>query len=316
MNNNYDFYTYLTSQQTAQNYLFSCYKEISEVDAASKSYENYSAFMYYLEHGKSFYEIGDTVDLFAKPVLYFYGMTHLLKGCLLSRRPNYPESTTLLSHGVTSRKRKKKNYSFMEDDVKVQKKGLFPYFSSHLFNISNMPFEKVKMEDLLSVIPEIQSFFNLQQSRRMIAVGSMDSRFLKFPTELLDNYHLTNKAFIKRIEPNLPLIEDLDIDKEYIQLKIARNITSSNGPFFIHMKDRTIYFPYQRNHFLPISEVMIHYLLLYNLSMLCRYEAEWWGDLLSSKSDLDYPFIRKFLNITAEKIPQILQHELLSVGKL
>ena len=44
--------------------------------------------------------------------------------------------------------------------------------------------------------------------------------------------------------------------------------------------------------------------------MICRYEAEWWGDLLVSKPDIDYPMILKFLEITEEKTPFLLKRQL------
>src|SRR5699024_11478444 len=81
-----------------------------------------------------------------------------------------------------------------------------------------------------------------------------------------------------------------------IHLHLKRPIQQSFGPFFIHL-DQTIYFPKRRDHFLAISEVMAHYLLLYNLSMLSRYENEWWGDLLMKIYEIDFQFISHFLDI-------------------
>lgn len=304
------FFSFLTSQQTAQVYLQSCYKKINEQDVEAKSYQNYNALLYYLDHGRKFYEIGHKVELFAKPVLYFYGLTHLLKACLLTKRPNYPESTVLLSHGVTSRKRKKRNYTFMSDEVKVQINGLFPYLSKHLYSINPVPFDKIQMVDLFSLIPEMQTFFSFQGTEKMVVVGSKDSPILQFPTTILDYYHITKDAFLNRIKPYLSVIKHMEERQSVITVQLEERLESFNGPFYKHMDDDKIYFPLHREHFLPISDVMIHYLLLYNLSMLCRYEAEWWGDLLSSKPEMDYPFILQFLDITAKKIPKILEDEL------
>ncbi|MEH7537842.1 YaaC family protein, partial [Bacillus toyonensis] len=54
-------------------------------------------------------------------------ISQLFKACLLTIDPNYPESTTVLAHGVTTRKRKKQGYQFLEDEVKIQKNGLFTH---------------------------------------------------------------------------------------------------------------------------------------------------------------------------------------------
>ncbi|OZU89479.1 hypothetical protein CIL03_07145 [Virgibacillus indicus] len=304
------FYTYLNSQQTAQQYLLDCYQRLDGIDAEAKSYENCQTFMYYLDHGNKFYENGKKLDLTVRPVLFFYGMVHLIKACLVTLRPDYPESTSLLAHGVSARKKKKKQYTFMQDEVKVQHNGLFPYALEHLFSAKKLSFEKIKMEDLFAFIPEMDVLFSFHKQPMLTAAGTAGSPLLQFPVKLLDHYHLTANAFIQRIQAQLPKIKYSDVDKSMIRMELSAPITESKGPFFIHLESREIYFPRNRKHFIPIPEIMVHYLLLYNLSMLSRYETEWWGELLVTKSDMDYPFIHHFLKITATKIPELLGERL------
>lgn len=305
-----EFYIYLQSQQTAQKFLSKCYKKINVVNAEAKSYENCNTFMYYLEHGQQFYDSGKNSKSLLQPILYFYGMIHIIKACLLTKRPNYPESTTMLAHGVSARKRKKKNYTFMQDEIKIQINGLFPYFSEHLFAIKSFPFEKSKMHDLLALIPEMSPLFNFQGHKKMAVIGSIGSRFLQFPKHLLDSYHLTERAFVHRIQTYLPKILHTKCDNSKIHIELTTPLSTSYGPFFFHGTDETIYFPISRDHFVRVPEVMTHYLLLYNLSMLSRYETEWWGDLLATKPDADYPFIVQFLQSTSEKVPLLLGQDL------
>ncbi|WP_010648922.1 YaaC family protein [Oceanobacillus massiliensis] len=304
-----DFYMYINTQQTAQEYLFTCYREMADREA--KSYQNSQTFMYYLDHGQKFYANGRGADDVVKPVLYFYGMTHLLKAYLLTVRPDYPESTSMLAHGVTVRKRKKKQYTFMDDEVKLQRQGLFPYFSEHLYSLKNISYEKLRMDVLFSTLPEMEDFYSLEKKAKMIVVGTSDSSLLKFPLSLLDSYHLTDKAFIHRVEGYLPAIKQVDMDNDSISIRLERSLDSSHSPFVTHMYNKKVYFPLHRDHFLPFPEVMSHYLILFNLSMLCRYEAEWWGDLLLSRPDRDFPYISRFLEVTSEKIPELIGEELL-----
>src|SRR5699024_3302709 len=303
------FYAYVRSQHTAQQYLHQCYQKLNIDDAERKSYENCTTFLYYLEHGHQFYKNGKQLDYLLQPILFFYGMIHLLKAALLTTRPNYPESTSMLAHGVSTRKRKRRNYTFMDDEVKTQYKGLFPYFSEHLFLLKTIPFEKIKMHQLLAIVPELSDLFLLHDGEKMIKVGSVQSRKLSFPCSILDHYHLTENTFIQRIKSHVPDIYHNKTSQTMIHLHLKRPIQQSFGPFFIHL-DQTIYFPKRRDHFLAISEVMAHYLLLYNLSMLSRYETEWWGSLLMTKSELDFPFISHFLDITAKKVPLLIGREL------
>ncbi|QKY70844.1 YaaC family protein [Lentibacillus sp. CBA3610] len=311
-----DFYTYLQSQQTAQRYLKGCYEQLDDIDASVKSFENCQPFMHYLDHGIRFFENGKRLETLLQPMLFFYGMVHLLKAVLLTVRPNYPESTSILAHGVSSRKRKKKDYTFLDDEVKIQHNGLYPYFSQHLFSIKESPFDKIKMKQLLTLIPEMTSLFTFHDKDNMAAVGSHETFNLQFPTFILDNYHLTANAFIKRIKPYLPAVKHVETTNEIIDVNLTHPFRpSNNSPFFTDTIQREIYFPAHRENFIPVSEIMVHYLLLYNLSMLCRYESEWWGDLLAAKPDIDYPFIKTFLSTTADKVPLLLEHFLLQMNR-
>ncbi|MGM8365479.1 YaaC family protein [Virgibacillus sp. W0181] len=306
------FITYLQSQQTSRQYLFHCYRNRDRKDAEIKSYENSSAFMYYLQHGMQFYETGKKMDPLIQPILFFYGLTHLIKALLLSTRPDYPESTSILAHGVSTRKRKKKQYTFLQDEVKTQQNGLFPYFTKHLYNGNQQLHGKWKMESLFAVIPEMNPMMQFaNREKTMISTGKIGAEVLEFPLTILDQYHLTEEAFIMRIRPFLPTIKQQSVTKDAIQIVLASPINYLKGPFKINIDDEFVCFPFTRNVYFTGPETMIHYLLLYNLSMICRYETEWWGDLLNTKPEMDYPFITQFLRITGEKMPLLLGEELL-----
>ena len=60
----------------------------------------------------------------------------------------------------------------------------------------------------------------------------------------------------------------------------------------------------------PRSEVVelepVGMAILYNLSMIARYETEWWMELLKNRTTEDYPFILAFITLTTEKGPSLL----------
>ena len=81
-------------------------------------------------------------------------------------------------------------------------------------------------------------------------------------------------------------------------------------PLYYEHLTNTYYLPITtdpRNPKPILPELLIHYLLLYNLSMISRYETDWWYDLLGSYSSEDYPFIYQFLSISAQKSLTIFQ---------
>ncbi len=191
--------------------------------------------------------------------------------------------------------------------MKIQHNGLFSYFTTHLFSIRTQPFDKIKMNRLFALIPEMDPLFQFHAERKLTVIGEMGTKHVQFPVWLLDRYHLTDKAFINRVKPYLPEIKETHNKGGHIVVHLNDPLFPAGAsPFFTGMADHRIYFPADREDFLPISEVMVHYLLLYNLSMLCRYEPEWWGDLLAAKPDRDFPFIHSFLDVTAAKMPMLL----------
>ncbi|WP_404450754.1 YaaC family protein [Virgibacillus necropolis] len=300
------FYNSLQNLHSSQNFLENCYATIDGVNTGAKSYENSGTFMYYLDQGQLFLTEGKKGDIRLKPLLYFYGMGHIIKACLLTNRPNYPESTSILAHGVSARKRKKKDYTFIQDEVKVQQNGLFTYSCNYLFSLKTPPITKVKMDFLFRLIPEMNDFFAFNNEEKGISIGRIDSTTLCFPISIIDNYHLTERAFIKRISTYLPEIKKVESTKKHLLVRIEKPIQQLNGPFYCHWEKQEIYFPCDRTYFVSVPEILIHYLLLYNLSMISRYETEYWGELFATKYGVDYSIIVHYLTIVVDKVENLL----------
>ncbi|WP_431307313.1 YaaC family protein [Ferdinandcohnia quinoae] len=299
----------LHAANTTQRLLYKCYKKAPIQDAEKKSYENSYPFIYYLEHGQNYYKLAENAPLSIKPVLLFYGMVQLLKACLLTVDPQYPESTSVLAHGVSTRKRKKQSYEFFHDEVKVQKNGLFSHFSNQMFHIRQIEGEKLSMGQLLKRIPELHNLFSLHfQKDLYIKTPLKDKSTFIIPNETLDAYHMTSQRLLSFIESTIPF-GTIYIESEEIFLSLDTNsnlLPLTSSPLLFHLYEGEFYLPRERELLTIFPEVMVHYLILYNLSMISRYETEWWSELLHTYSSNDYPFIRQFLAISADKVPYLL----------
>ncbi|WP_080871867.1 YaaC family protein [Oceanobacillus timonensis] len=302
-------FSFLTAEENAQRYLKKSYSFLDE--AATKSYQNSAAFMHYINNGMIFMESSRQSNILVQPVLSFYGMTHFLKGWLLTKRPDYPETTAVLAHGLTARKRKRKDYRFMEDEVKMQQKGLFPYVTRYLFSLHPFPLNRVSMRLLFCSIPELSNLWQLHQEESMVVVGEKNSSQLCFPNRILDGFHLKEETFVERIRLFLPPIKAIQQTNKSLQIYLTEPIQDWNGPFRYHLDNELLYFPANRANYFPYSEILAHYLLLFHLSMICRYETEWWGELIQMKTDKEYPFIERFLKITRKKTPALIGERLL-----
>lgn len=302
------------SSMNVQKYLLSCYNQIGIAEAEKKSYANCYPFIYYLDHGKSYYFLAKQAPLSIKPILLFYGLIQLIKAALLTVDPQYPESTSVLAHGVSTRKRKKRNYDFLKDEVKVQKNGLFPHFSEKIFHVKHsLEGEKFTMEFLLARIPELNHLFKISLDKQQnYKITSIDQKTLHIPVTILDHLNMTTTRFLQFLSQTLPFEfnyrEVMEIDSknqlDYFKIKLNDKINALNcTPLQYNFFEQSMHIPTYREQFLFFPEIMTHYLLLYNLSMISRYETEWWSELLHGYDSLDYPFIDHFLGVTIQKIP-------------
>lgn len=311
MDNNHAWKFFRTFQSTevTQKYLNECYKEYTSPEAIS--YKNCYSFIYHLQHGEKYFQQSVVAPYELQPILLFYGTIQLMKASILTVDPYYPESTQVLAHGVTTRKRKRIGYSFLQDEVKVQKNGLFSHFSDKMFHMKQIEGNKYKIEELLKKVPEIHYLFKyINKDVDSYQLKSCGSHQYFVSNKILDHLHLTKDSFQRLLE-NFFCIEELNEGSSnaanlYLKFKKPLNplITS---PLFYNLKDHTFHLPINRNHYYFFPEILVHYLILYSLSMVCRYETEWWGELFHNYSSTDLPYIKEFLDITKAKIPFYIQ---------
>mgnify|MGYP005751209227 FL=1 len=306
MNSKLDSFHIFQSADIAQPFLHKCYKK-QGIDNVELSYANVYRFIYFLEHGIAYYEQAKKTPLSIKPVLLFYGMVQLLKACLLTVDPLYPENTTVLAHGVSTRKRKKQSYTFLSDEVKTQKNGLFSHFSDKMFHVKHIEGTKFSMEELLLFVPELQNTFRiLQQKNTFIEIGNYKSQSLIIPSTILDTYHMTKDRFISFVEANTNLRFEEDRLENQLLFRGDVHINTS-FPLQIDMLTNTVLFPRNKDTFKHnMNELIVHYLILYNLSMVSRYETEWWGELMHTFHSSDRSYIIEFLTVTEHKVPYFL----------
>ena len=297
LQSNWTYFLPYFSAEYTQKYLYKKYQNLQLADAEKKSYENCYKFIYYLEHGKIYYDQAKRAPIVIQPILIFYGFTHLLKASILTVDPNYPDSTTVLAHGVTSRKRKKQQYQFLLDEVKIQKTGLFPLIAQKMFHMKHLEGEKFVMEKLLQSIPELSYLFeHIHSPKNFLKVEQTNRNQLVLPEKLLDIFSMTKKRFLDYMNTTYSF---LDL-KENFLLDISNNLLIKDSPIRFNNIDKQYYFFLKRQDTI-LPELLAHYLLLYNLSMISRYETEWWSELLKTTPTIDYPLILSFCDTAIEK---------------
>jgi hypothetical protein len=306
-----DSFSTFYSATYVQEYLYHCYQARDLQEVEKKSFENCYPFIYYLEHSQNYYNVAFNAPLAIKPMLLFYGMTQLLKACLLTIDCDYPHNTSVLAHGVSTRKRKKQSYDFLDDEVKIQKYGLFSHISQAMFHVEHLEGNKYSMYYLLSLIPELSSLFmEYQKQPTCFKISTSLNDTFQFPNSVLDQYHMSQERFCTYLREKTKLpFEYIKKEKDYLIFHLDQQIDFTLCfPITFHFYDQEYYFPFDREQINYFPEILSHYLLLYNLSMISRYETEWWYELLHTYASNDFPFISKFLSVSSEKIPYLLSN--------
>lgn len=294
-------YSFLFSAENTQVFLKNKYIKQQIENPEQKAFENCYAFIYYLEHGQVYYKQAVNSPLIIKPILLFYGLVHLIKACILTINPLYPENTSVLAHGVTTRKRKKQNYQFFHDEIKFQKNGLFPYMSETLFHMEQLEGDKMSMGDLFKMLPELDDLFSrLEGVKNFVKIETTNDLFI-ISEKFLDHFHMSENRFKDYL--NGKFKNQFLFSDEGLAFSLGDSPFQRPSPLKFHLEESFFAFPIHKHQFFHLPELLVHYLLLYNLSMIARYETEWWGELTKMMPTKDYPFINAFLELTVEKGP-------------
>lgn len=301
------------SANTTQNYLKKCYNKNNIDSPEQKAYENCYPFIYYLEHGKIYYEQAKVSPLIIKPILLFYGFVHLLKACILTIDPNYPETTSVLAHGVSSRKRKKQQFLFYQDEVKFQKTGLFPFISEKLFHMKQLEGDKISMELLFKQVPELSNLLQQVENKPSFITVKNEVDEFHIPVSVIDTFHMTENRFVDYfLSKSKEAYSYERSEGDYLVFKKNNWDGYDYTPLKYNLEKDTFSFPVTKEFSLQFHEILVHYLLLYNLSMIARYETEWWSELVKTMPNKDYPLIETFLQISLEKGPFLVYQNLMS----
>lgn len=336
MDNAWKTFRYLETEPTSRKFLAACYERLGIENPDRLAFQQSTRFLYLWKQARYFYTTAEAAELSIQPLLLFYGCTHLLKGMLLTRDPAYPQNSRVLQHGVTTRKLKRSAYSLTEDEIRPQKEGFFAHLA-HLFSLSPLQ-DRYVVHELLASIPEVSdayaflsdtqalwlrldwnqeapplSFHDIVSEATASTVGSWIS--IPFPDKQAGPLAYSVETFshyIRRLAPVPDQTEIFHWKKGTVkELLLPQGSLSAleQHPLF-RRQGHNLFFWNGSSASLPLPEWASHYLLLYLLSMLCRYETEWWGELTLSHSYAERFLVERFLEYHAAAFPTIIMKQI------
>lgn len=298
----YSSYELLKNESTARNFLI---KKYPKSEAKTLAYRNVHAFTSYIKQGLSLFQTARNSDFWSSSLLLYYGMMSLLKAFALSLDPNYPHSTTILQHGLTSPKRKKEPYRFLHDEVRVQKEGFFPYLC-HLFSHPVPVGERFKLELLCYFLPDLQLLFQQLNLKSHWWEVSCQNGKLICPPALLDQLCISAPSFVYRLNQKQDGIyfSIYDTVDQSFQLKYEGSKDILEHPWIKQDGEGKLYL-WDLSAIDPLPDILAYYALFFSLSMLCRYDPPVWFEL-NNDIQKEQLIIEKLIDLVLQKFPNLL----------
>jgi hypothetical protein len=306
-------YSYLENEATARLYLTQKYKH---PETKILVYQNVYAFTSYIKQGLALFKTSDACDFWSKPLLLYYGIMSLLKALALSMDSYYPQSTSILQHGLTSPKRKKEPFRFDLDEVRVQKDGFFPYLCK-LLDCPIVTGERYKVELLCSFLPDLQpTVERLYQKRDLwpiTIVSDQQTWTVSISIALLDHLCLSTGSFINRLNRVTSHVFFHEGETTDAVLTLLCHSEPQHHPWVYPKENGDCFLWIKDSHQVEaLPEILAQYALLFSLSMLCRYHPPLWRELYNDTKQ-DQLLIQEIIAIVQRKFPvlvlQLLQME-------
>ncbi|MGG1657806.1 YaaC family protein [Brevibacillus sp. NRS-1366] len=319
---------FLETEPTARKYLAACYQSMGFEHFDRLAFQQSTRFLYLWKQARQFYTTAMAADLSIQPLLLFYGCTHLLKGMLLTRDPAYPQNSRVLQHGVTTRKLKRSAYLLTEDEIRPQKEGFFAHLA-HVFSLTPLQ-DRYLAHDLFASIPGVSDAYAVTTNKEQFWVGIEMTKVapskelgtapgiwitVSFPEGKQGPLAYSTETFmqyIRRLTPSTCKLEQVRWREGTIKELLLSQFALSQleqHPLF-RVQGNTLFFWNGPSTSLPLPEWASHYLLLYLLSMLCRYETEWWGELTLSHGFAERFLVELFLEHHATTFPTVIMKQI------
>lgn len=324
----WDTFVFFENEPTVKQFLQDTYEQNQIKDTYKFAFQNTSKFIYFIKQAKEYFYSADKSNILVKPLLIYYGMMNLMKAFILTKDPSYPSHTGVLRHGITTRKLKKNQYQFHDDEIKVQKEGLLPLFYTLLTNhpVEKIEGNKYKIKELLSLLPELRHSYQRIFKEQLLFPIKLNQKdheiYLSVSKNFLDFYQHDLARLTSELNQYKPhkdyqfyTSKSEQMNQIQIGVNLDKDIFKSKDPFQGHpmftIDYKGYYYlrPFQESRFL-LPETIIDYMIMYNLGMLCRYETELWGDIIFSFSSEDMYLINEFVNITLRTFPNRILNDL------
>ncbi len=262
-------------------------------------------------------------DLTVVPLLRYYSLLNTLKALLYLFDLTFPQSTTVLQHGVSVRRSKRSAYQWTWESVMLHKDGIAQAFNALCTPEQELP-ARLIMGDLLGQFPQMHASIHLFDKHFLHAypLHPESAETCLISREIASNQGLTVDEWKRAYLGAGPVgrgsvgaASEGAATLGAVRLDAAADVGRSgagsqaaeepeprglmrigqpepNHPWY-GSYEGVAYLHDQQN--IPIW--LAHYGLLYTLSALCRYSPAEWSDIVLWQSEPDALLVREYFKL-------------------
>jgi hypothetical protein len=315
----WDTFVYFENEQTSSEFLRGRYEALGLENSGRLVYQATPKFIFSIKQAREYYRAAEFCDILTKPLMLYYGMMALSKALITSRDPEYPSTTSVLRHGLSTRKLKKDNYQFADDEVRVQKDGIFQVVHRALSGPVFEDQHRFRMKDLLAVIPELlHPYQRLYGQARVSPFETKEQEAHQtwhIPRSFVASCDKTRDELLSLLQEHAGdagrffILDQADEDGVFA-VGVEGRGNQEHHPLFLYDFSGRPHLRFPHEDGLLIPEVSVHYMIMFVLGMLCRYETERWGEMILTFASHDTFLINEFLNVSMRKFPNLILDEL------
>lgn len=270
-------------------------KKFSPKDAEKWAYRNCSTICSYLRQAKKMYEELRWQSLLSQPITLYYLMMNLWKIWILSLDPFYPERTSQLKHGISTKKKKRQPFSLLADEVRFQKEGLVAHLLK-LLQRQELMGRSYTIEQLVSMIPEMQpSYWMVKQQKTLwkgIDLGEKILVLEKIPDEIIPFFQES-------------IFSNYETNRNGILLQKTTNL----HPYLLYQEGDPYLF-LRKDRLIPVPEALNYFMLMFHFSMLCRYDPPLWHDVIRQEWMKESIWVNEIIHLSTHRFPKLIERYL------
>jgi hypothetical protein len=306
------------TEETARRFLKERYRQIGVKGAERVAFRNVQTFIAWIRQAVGLFQSARGSGAWARPLLLYSGMMSFFKAWILTIDTGYPQTASVLRHGLSTRKKKSGNFSVLDEEIRMQKEGLFP-LAARLAGTPIPSGEGYTFRELLSFLPDLCFRFpSLNSHSSWIRTEAEDGGLCITPEELV-RLGMTPTSLYERLSrmyagcPWIPGIAPTADGREMIRLlwrPAAYDASPPPRPFVpglsVNMKGDHYLWIGNNRPLTPPGEWIAFGMLFFSLSMLCRYDPLLWSEIIFERIRRESVLIEPLLALAERKFPQLV----------